>query len=410
MNYRKQIKELSADMDVSYKELIALAPQNDPFYCGSKAQRRDAAWFADIWQRAGFGGGVHLRRVHYWIVSQSEPVQMPVKKKGSRDYRNTDACWRYLTQAAKYARYLGLVAIRDIADHKNPSPHIGAYYNEWDPYAAVEVPDLDEPEVRVGGNGLDVVNAQPYHLEVWCEKSTMDDVLWPACERYKANLVTFEGEVSITACHELIARIEASGGKPARVFYISDFDPAGNSMPAAMSRKVEYLLTQRGLDYDVKITPLALTLEQVKEYRLPRAPIKDSELRAGAFEEAFGAGATELDALEAQHPGVLGQLTRDALATYYSQAAASAVYKQRQALRQAINAKVKAITSRYADEIAALEAMQEELRAIEIDATEYAVDCYPANVAENGAWLFDSARDYVDQIAHYKAHKGGDTE
>src|SRR5436305_1114947 len=35
---------------------------------------------------------------------------------------------------------------------------------------------------------------QPYHLEVWCEKSTMNDVFMPLCERYGANLQTGMGE------------------------------------------------------------------------------------------------------------------------------------------------------------------------------------------------------------------------
>ncbi len=31
--------------------LIALARQNDPFYCGSNGQVEKGRWFADLWQR-----------------------------------------------------------------------------------------------------------------------------------------------------------------------------------------------------------------------------------------------------------------------------------------------------------------------------------------------------------------------
>ena len=43
-------------------------------------------------------------------------------------------------------------------------------------------------------------------------------------------------------------------------------------------------------------------------YNLPRTPIKDTERRKDKFEQTFGVGATELDALEALHPGELARL------------------------------------------------------------------------------------------------------
>ena len=58
-------------------ELIALAPQNDPFYTGAPAELDKAKWFADLWQRFGFRQGVHLRRVHYRIVSEPTVPTMP---------------------------------------------------------------------------------------------------------------------------------------------------------------------------------------------------------------------------------------------------------------------------------------------------------------------------------------------
>jgi hypothetical protein len=47
------------------------------------------------------------------------------------------------------------------------------------------------------------------------------------------------------------------------------------------------------------LTPLALTLAQVQQYRLPRIPIKESDRRKPGFEDTYGEGAVELDALEA---------------------------------------------------------------------------------------------------------------
>lgn len=399
------IKALAADTPgTRVTDLLALARQNDPFYVGTPADETQARWFADVWQRAGYSSGVHLRRVHYWCVSQ-EGLTLP----DGKPYENTDKNWKFLTQASKMARYLGFVAIQDIVDRKNPDPHVSAVYNwhNWDaPLFEVHTPDLDDPYVWT--HGFEKANAQPYHLEVWCEKSTMDDVLLPVCQRHSANLVTFEGEASITAvCVNLIDRIQASKGKPTRIFYISDFDPAGNSMPVATARKVEWSLRTLGLPYDVKLAPLALTLEQVQKHRLPRTPIKDSERRAARFEDAFGVGAVELDALEALRPGELARLVTDALAPYYSQEAAQQVYRQEQALQAAVKEQIEAITARYRAEIEALQMMIAELSAITIDTSAFKPVIGKPNAPEVADWLFDSERPYLEQIGHYKAHKNG---
>jgi hypothetical protein len=236
----------------------------------------------------------------------------------------------------------------------------------------------------------------------------MNDVLRPVCDRYHANLVTFEGEVSITSvCVNLMRRLEEAR-RPARIFYISDFDPAGNSMPVAMSRKLEYSIRQAVGDWDVKVKPLALTRELVETYHLPRIPIKETERRAEQFESAFGTGAVELDALEAIYPGTLAELAQAALKPYHSPAAEAEQRRQANALYAAVREQVDAITARYQDEIEAMQGMLAELREIDVNAAPYVVPMYPADVAEDDGWLYDSGREYLDQIERYKAHKSGE--
>lgn len=394
------IKGLAAAKGLRVNDLLALAPQNDPFYVGTPTDIEMATWFAGIWQRAGYTSRVHLRRIHYWIVSQSPAVKMP----NGLPYENTEKCWQYLVTTSKKARYLEFIQIADIVDNKNPQPNVNALYVEEELGYQIHSPKLDAPVMWI--NGIHNVDAQPYHLEVWCEKSTMNDVLLPVCRSFNANLVTFEGEVSITACYELLQRIEASGGKPTRIWYVSDFDPAGNSMPVAMSRKVEYMLGCYGHSFDVRIRPMALTAAQIKEYRLPRIPIKETEKRAARFEDAFGTGAVELDALEALYPGVLARLLDGDIEPYYSQAAADEAEENEQALRQAISEHIAAISAKYATEIQAVKAMLEEVQGIEVDPAPFAVQRYEPDVYEDDDWLFDSERGYLNQLHFYKAHKG----
>jgi hypothetical protein len=396
-NY-ETIKAIAKTIGRKVTDLIALAPQNDPFYCGTDGDLSKAAWFRDIWERAGFRAGTHLRRIHYWIVSQSPTVNKP----DGTPYLNTENDWSFLLNASKQARYLGFVSIADIADHKSPPPTLTTDYGFTGSYD-INLPDFENLRATVYRQSYNA--AQPYHLEVWCEKSTMNDVLEPVCRQYHANLCTFEGEVSLTACYELMQRVKIAG-KPARIWYISDFDPAGNNMPAAMSRKIEFLARSNGKPLDIRVTPVALTLEQVRQYQLPRTPIKATEKRATSFENAFGAGATELDALEALHPGELARILSAVMRLYFSTAADNAVKEQARRLQSDIDTRLNAITGRYQDELAALKTMFEELRAIQIDTTEYAVNQYAPTVSENGDWLLDTHRDYMTQLDFYNRHKG----
>jgi hypothetical protein len=395
------IKVLAKKAGIRITELLALAPQNDPFYVGTETDIAQAEWFADVWNKAGYVSGVHLRRVHYWCVSQHRLMMH-----NGEPYLNTDKCWGYLTQASKMARYLGLVRIEDIADNKNPAPHTYADYWHDNIGYQVVTPDLNDPDINLFG--LHLPDIQPYHLEVWCEKSTMNDVLLPICQDYGANLVTFEGEVSITACYDLVQRIRKSKGKPCRVWYISDFDPAGNSMPVAMSRKIEYMLNYYQCDFQVKIQSLVLTIEQVKQYQLPRTPIKATEKRANSFEDAFGTGAVELDALEALYPGVLANIVKTAVSPYFSTEAADELRLNQRRLWLAIRAEIDSITANYQPEIQAVKAMIDEIKEIDIDAREYEVSTYEPHITdESEKWLFDSNRGYVEQIGYYKNHKQG---
>src|SRR5262249_32910956 len=142
-------------------------------------------------------------------------------------------------------------------------------------------------------------------------------VLLPLANRYGLNVVTASGEISAIACRQLVERASAAK-RPVRILYVSDHDPAGQSIPVAMARKVEYELDRRQERLDIQVRPVALAHEQCAAYGLPRAPIKETERRAAKFEEQFGAGATELDALEALHPGELERILVREIRRYWN--------------------------------------------------------------------------------------------
>jgi hypothetical protein len=251
-------------------------------------------------------------------------------------------------------------------------------------------------------------------------------VLEPLCRWNGCNLVTGLGEMSIPAVRDLILRI-ARIGKPARVLYISDFDPGGQSMPVAVARKAEWLIERDSLDVDLRLFPIVLTAAQIAEYNLPRTPIKDSELRKASFEQRHGAGATELDALEALHPGALREIVWREIARYRD----ATLQRRFNQVRDEIRAKLKPIEeevhAEHAQNIVALRGEYEKIReqldawredakrvqeAIEedLDARMPKIGKVPLPqpaVADEPEAMFDSRRSYSEQLFAYKRHKNG---
>ncbi len=358
------------------QDYLALASVNDPFYVGTPADIDRAEWFAGLFSRFGFTQGVHLRRIHYRIVSEAEPVILP----DGTPYENTAECWNAIGVASKAARYLGLVDPAAFDDRRNPEPVVYAPGHPGRPAVCVDEADavarqaiprrLALPALFVEGYDP----AQPYHLEIWAEKTTMNDVLMPLCERYGVTLVTGAGELSITSVCLLLERARQSG-RPVRIFYVSDFNPAGRSMPVAVSRKIEFFARNKTPGLDLDLFAAVLTSEQVAGYDLPRTPIKASERRRESFEQRHGSGATELDALEALRPGELKSILERHILRYHdetldertAEAESEAEDLASQATRRVHDhhrERIDELDARYQELVAQIEQVEEEAESL----------------------------------------------
>jgi hypothetical protein len=415
----ESIKALAKARGVPVPRMLALAVQNDPFYVGMPAQRKAGEWFAERFHAAGFGEGVHLRRVHYHLVSVEATLP------DGKPYENTIEAWQILGQASKAARYLGLVDLAAFDDRRNPPAQIfepqrdegGVHVENVVP----EVPQLTMPALPalcVERPSAD----QPYALEIWCEKSTMNDVLLPLCRRFSATLVTGLGELSVTACQRLVERAQESG-KPTRIVYLSDFDPAGQSMPVAAARKIEFLA--RDHDLDVRLYAVALTASQIQMFNLPRVPIKESERRREAFENTHGVGAVELDALEALVPGELARIVTEALLPFFDDTLDDEIGEAYMHAAERAEHVTYRTYEAYDDEIAAarrewqaISAQIQQWRqrhagtwttiAEALENVDLGVEFPAADVSGDAGWpLFDSRRAYEEQLQAYQAFRAG---
>lgn len=384
---RTRLAEYAKTNGIAIAEMLAMNPKNDPFYIGSEAQTRIATWFATNW-RGIAGRRLHLRGIHYVFVARGN---VPDWKGGT--YLNTDGYWNALVEASKYARYLGLIPFDAIPDHKAPPAVINAYYYEH----SESDPDLVDLRRKVVGDitfqPYNVHLTQPYHQEVWIEKSSMQSILEPVCRQFGANLVQGEGQLSVTSVDLFMKRLLEAGDRPGRVYYITDFDPQGDSMPTAIARKIEFfnrtIADKYGLD--CKLKWIALTHDQTVEYRLPRTPIKESDMGRTGFEEKYGGGATELDALEALHPGVLARLIGKELRSHFDVDSWNKTVRENRRIENALKEKV-----------------EEAVKTLEWDyKSDFEVpekrDSEPEDDGDGEDWLYDSDREYDDQLAAYKS-------
>ncbi len=432
-----QILELAKSYKARATDFYCLSPGHDPYYmAGNPNARAQGEWFADLYLQYWHSlTDKMVRSLHYAILHNT--VYLP---DGKTRYINLDTHYEKLLDAAKVARYLGLVPMDVIEEMTNkpdvfipedmPQPRLDIDVGYWSSVELEDFPDLP------GYTLSNFPTNQRYHIEIWCEKaySSLKDL----ARKYGAVFQKGKGEQTVECAHMLTER-RSQYRRPVRVFYVSDYDPAGTSMPLAVARKVEYMLEDiraNGQEPDVRLYNLVLTREQVAAYNLPRTPLKPTEKRRDSWEAIYGKDAVELNAIEAQ-PQFKGELVRiveDAVKRYYDTELDSRARQARgmfveelagiqqdvywskpqlQHLRaeyRALVAEVAPKLERLNSEIADLwQSFADDLNIRMPDFDEYLQEHPlpgPKVAEELEGPLYDSNRDYFSQLAVYKKHQG----
>jgi len=157
---------------------------------------------------------------------------------------------------------------------------------------------------------------QTHRIIFYGEKSSLSPVLRPIAEQIGAELILVTGESSdyhIAA----MAKRASEDGRPASIFYFSDFDPSGHQMPISVARKLQALRDLYYPDLNIRLYPVALTLEQIRALGLPSSPLKPTERRASRWREIHGHDQTEIDALVELHPNALREAVFEAIRPFY---------------------------------------------------------------------------------------------
>ncbi len=309
---------------VQPRDLLVLSPRHDPFN-ETKASRRDAEWFAELAKRfLPEGTRVHARGLYYRALSAGD-VRLPNGAPFIGIYKTA----KLIEESAKAARWLGLVPFDTIVDERSAPPEFYDTEGERaDPLdigqrhlilgsgaETISVPDLKTLMPTISAT-MPAVPRQLFRICMMGEKSSLGEVLRPIAKTGHAELLLATGEVSETAVYG-IAKRAAADGRPLRILYFSDFDPAGWQMPISVARKLQAHRTRAFPDLGVRLIRVALTIDQVVKYDLPDAPLKPTEKRARAWRERWGREQVEIDALAALRPDILDRIARAAIKPYF---------------------------------------------------------------------------------------------
>lgn len=223
---------------------------------------------------------------------------------------NADKIYKRICTFLTDARYGGLIDWEAIEDRgRTPEKH-----SEWD-----NIKELIES--AVSSYRLPRWQDQDYYIELFCEKQAMESVLKPIADKYHIYFGYNKGYSSASTMYELAQRIKEKikEGKKAIVFYLGDHDPSGLDMIRDISERINEFLTKGDNeplyedDFEFEVVPLALNMQQIRQYNPPPNPAKITDPRAKGYIEEFGNKSWELDALE---PKVLIQITEKGIQQY----------------------------------------------------------------------------------------------
>lgn len=471
INWKDKLRDMAKQLKVKNKDLLALTPQYDPFYIENEANHKKGkwakellAWVLEKWnerkkelEKIGIivGNMPHLRAIHYLLVT-GHPN--PIKWDGKR-YVGSYSEWAKLQGCFKYAKILKYIPFGVIEDHKHPqiiknlyrdddinlnSPEykeisqifttndVRVYLPKADIRDKLKIETIifDELEKLNKAVNKDIQGRIPVHIEIWTEKQR--ELVDLIAKEYWVNVQNAVGQQSYENIYSLLNRaIEDSGNKPLRIIFLSDYDPRGEmTMPVGVSRLVEWMLYH--LDefkgHDVKLKKLMLTEEQVIKYELPHAPVKETESMKKRWKKERGEGVVEIDAIETLFAVEMVSILREELERYVpknitdkidefnkklirtieeyntllDQKIENTFWDFEEKIREVIKPAIKDF-----EETITIDVTSEYERVKELE-NDWKEPDWEVNDGNDNDWLYDSKRNYIEQMEYYKKIRGKD--
>ena len=227
----------------------------------------------DEYEAAGYI--LTLRQLYYQFVARG------IVENSERSYKN-------ISGIMTRARMAGMISWEAIEDRNRE--HHGFWYDEDEINAIRELPRY----IR-----FDQWARQDSYVEVWVEKEALGNVITRACEPYLVPHMACKGYLSASEAWRAGRRFREKmlQGKDCILIHLGDHDPSGIDMTRDNKDRLDLF---SGIFAGVKVTRLALNMDQVLEYNPPSNPAKVTDSRAANYIKKFGRTSWELDALEPQ--------------------------------------------------------------------------------------------------------------
>ncbi len=151
----------------------------------------------------------------------------------------------------------------------------------------------------------DLWQGQNVRLEIWLEKDALADVIFDATEKWDVPLMVSRGQSSATFLYSAAKAAEhahQTTGVETFIFTMYDYDAGGERAARTIRRE----LPEYAPNVPISFERLAVTTEQIEQWRLPQRPAKKSDPEAAKFGEV----AVELDAID---PNMLVSLVEGAI-------------------------------------------------------------------------------------------------
>jgi hypothetical protein len=228
------------------------------------------------------GYSLTLRQVYYQLVS--------------RDLiENTEKSYKNIGSLVSNGRLAGLIdwnAIEDRTRQHRSLPH-------WETPAEI---------VQGAANQYrrNLWEGQDRYCEVWVEKDALIGIVEQAADRLDTPCFSCRGYTSQSAMWAAAIRFidKADEGRECVIIHLGDHDPSGIDM----TRDIIDRLVHFGARVDVQ--RIALNMPQIKQYKPPPNPAKETDTRVEGYKKIYGLHSWELDALK---PEILDQLITDAI-------------------------------------------------------------------------------------------------
>jgi hypothetical protein len=147
---------------------------------------------------------------------------------------------------------------------------------------------------------LDHWDYQPVHVMVMCEKQALEGILHPAADKLSLPYVSCKGYASVSLLYKLGQQFRNKAfidRRAVKILYFGDHDPSGLDMDRDLEERLTLFSEEGG---ELSVERVALTREQILQYRPPPNPAKMTDSRAKDYIKEHGRSSWELDALEPQ--------------------------------------------------------------------------------------------------------------